>query len=135
MIDIPESVKEALKKDRSRKDFIVHFPNRERADITNESVTKNAVKLAESLCSKQYLKFGLTEASEIDFETVGVENIIGREIECAYDVYSHTMVGKDIYVNAEEGTETIGEQYYTYQRLYDEGGYPQEYIDDLIIYS
>jgi len=125
MIDIPESVKEALKKDRSRKDFIVHFPNRERADITNESVTKNAVKLAESLCSKQYLKFGLTEASEIDFETVGVENIIGREIECAYDVYSHEVVGKDLLVTEESDEVAVldvedGE--FDYQGVYNAEG-------------
>lgn len=107
MIDIPESVKGALKKNRSRKNFIAHFTNGERADITNENVIKNAVKFTESLCSKQYLKFGLTEASEIDFETMGVENIVGREIECAYDVYSHEIVGnEDVYTK--EGSVPLG---------------------------
>lgn len=106
MVEVSEKIKELLKEDSTYKKFIVHFPNGERADLTNSDVVSESVSFTESLSSQQYLQFGLTEASVIEFETVGVENIVGYEIECLYDIYSHDVVGKQLYLSGSIGEET-----------------------------
>lgn len=86
MINIPEEIKQLLKDGSVRKNFRVHFPNGERADITNENVISESVTLTESLCSQNSLTFGLCEVPQIEFETFGVEKIKGCEIECLIEV-------------------------------------------------
>ena len=86
MLNIPESVKTLFKRDGVRKNFRVHFPNGELSDITNENVVQESVKFTESLCSQDVLKFGLTEASVIEFETVGIGNMYGMTIECGIEI-------------------------------------------------
>lgn len=86
MINIPEEVRNLLKEGSVRKNFRVHFPNGERADITNENVIGESVTLTESLCSQNSLTFGLCETPQIEFETFGVENIKGATIECSIEV-------------------------------------------------
>lgn len=86
MINIPEEVKTLLKKDNVRKNFRVHFPNGERADILMENINEESVTLSESLCSDNSLQFGSSESPTIEFETVGVENIKGKTIECSIDI-------------------------------------------------
>lgn len=84
MLTIPSAVEEALK-NGAQKNFRVHFPNGERADITNDNIVSESVSFTESICSQSELKFGLAEASVLEFETVGVENIRGAEIEASVE--------------------------------------------------
>lgn len=85
MLTIPSAVEDALK-NGAQKNFRVHFPNGERADITNDNIVSESVSFTESICSQSELKFGLAEASVLEFETVGVENIRGAEIEASVEV-------------------------------------------------
>lgn len=95
MLNIPEAIKTLYKQDSIRKNFRVHFPNGEMPDITNANIVSESVSFTESLCSQQYLKFGLTEASEIQFETVGIGNMLGMTIECYNEIDVTQMPGYD----------------------------------------
>jgi len=86
MLNVPESVKALFKQDGIRKNFRVHFPGGELPDITNDSVVQESVRFTESLCSQDVLKFGLTEASVLEFETVGVANMYGMTIEAGIEI-------------------------------------------------
>ena len=86
MLNVPATVKALFQRDGVRKNFRVHFPNGELPDITNENIVQESVKFTESLCSQDVLKFGLTEASVIEFETVGIGNMYGMTIECGIEI-------------------------------------------------
>ena len=74
MINIPDRVIELLKRDNAQKNFRVHFPNGERADITKDNIIE--VSFSESICSQGF-KFGLCETPSIEFVTFDIENIKG----------------------------------------------------------
>ena len=86
MLNIPSTIKDLFKIDSSRKNFRVHFPNGEYSDITNENVVTESVKFTESLCSQSVFKFGLAEASTLEFETVGIGNMYGMTIDASYEI-------------------------------------------------
>lgn len=86
MINIPNEIKALFKQDSVRKNFRVHFPNGEMSDLTNENVVTESVSFTESLCSRDKFKFGLCEASTIQFEVVGTKNMKGMAIECSLDI-------------------------------------------------
>ena len=86
MLNIPAAVQTLFKTDGVPKQFRVHFPNGERPDLTNSDIVNGTVKFTESVCSKDVLQFGLAEASQIEFECVGVENIYGYTIQCAIEI-------------------------------------------------
>lgn len=76
MLNIPEKVKERLDRDGTRKNLRLVWENG-RADITNENIVSESLDFRESVCSRDSLTFGTAEASTLEFETVGVENLIG----------------------------------------------------------
>ena len=86
MLNIPEQVKALFSADVIHKNFHVHFPNGEYRDLNNEDIISESVSFTESLCSQQYFKFGLAEASQIEFTAVGIPNIRGAYIECAIEI-------------------------------------------------
>lgn len=96
MLNIPASVKTLFKTDGTRKNFRVHFPNGEFSDITNENIVREAVRFTESMCSQSTFRFGLSEASVIEFETVGIGNMYGCKIECAYEIDTSSLSAADI---------------------------------------
>ena len=87
MLSVPSEIQELCKQDSIKKNFRVHFPNGERTDITNANIVSESVKFTESLCSRDTFKLGLCESPSIEFETVGVGNIKGAEIECSIEIY------------------------------------------------
>lgn len=95
MLNIPDSVKSLFKQDGVYKNFRAHFPNGELADITNENIVQESVKFTESVCSQDVFKFGLTEASTIEFETVGVANMYGMTIECSCEIDCSSLSAAD----------------------------------------
>lgn len=103
MLNIPETVKALYKRDGVRKNFRAHFPNGELPDITNENLVQESVKFTESVCSQDIFKFGLTEASVIEFETVGVANMYGMTIECSNEIDCSSLSAGDI-ADIEAGT-------------------------------
>ena len=86
MLTIPSEIRNLLKSDSVNKNFRVHFPNGERADITNDNIVDDSITFGESICSSEQLQFGLCETPTLEFETVGVENIKGAVIECSMEV-------------------------------------------------
>lgn len=96
MLNIPESVKTLFKQDGVRKNFRVHFPNGELPDITNENVVQESVKFTNSICSQDVLKFGLTEASVLEFETVGIANMYGMTIEAGIEIDLSSLTAAQI---------------------------------------
>ena len=86
MLNIPDEVKALFSSDTVHKNFHVHFPNGEYTDLNNEDIVSESVQFTESLCSQQYFKFGLAEASQIEFTAVGIPNVRGAYIECAIEI-------------------------------------------------
>lgn len=83
MINLTSAQQAIVKDDETVKNFRVHFPNGERADLGNSDIVYESVTFKESVCSDQSFRFGGADASCIEFETVGVGNIIGLTIECS----------------------------------------------------
>lgn len=86
MLNIPNDVKNLFKLDSCHKNFHVHFPNGEMDDLGNADVVQESVEFSESICSQNMFKFGKSESSTIEFETVGVPNMMGMKIECGIEV-------------------------------------------------
>lgn len=95
MLNIPDSVKALFKRDGVYKNFRAHFPNGELPDITNSDIVQESVHFTESVCSQDVFKFGLTEASTIEFETVGVANMYGMTIECSCEIDCSSLSAAD----------------------------------------
>ena len=96
MLNIPDAIKSLYQQDTVRKNFRVQFPNGELPDITNANVLTESVRFTESLCSQQYLRFGLTEASEIQFETIGIPNMMGMTIKCFSEIDTSSLTAAQI---------------------------------------
>ena len=103
MLNIPDSVKALFKQDGVRKNFRAHFPNGELPDITNDNIVKESVNFTESICSQDVFKFGLSEASVIEIETVGVGNMYGMAMECGIEIDCSSLSAADI-ADIEAGT-------------------------------
>ena len=108
MLTIPNSIKSLYQTDGVRKNFRVHFPNGEFSDITNDNVVQESLKFTESLCSQSTFKFGLAEASVLEFETVGVGNMYGMTIEASIEIDTSSLSAADITaIQADEGDGTL----------------------------
>ena len=103
MLNIPDSVKALFKQDGVHKNFRAHFPNGELPDITNDNIVKESVNFTESICSQDVFKFGLSEASVIEIETVGVGNMYGMAMECGIEIDCSSLSAADI-ADIEAGT-------------------------------
>lgn len=110
MLNVPSTIQSLFGSNYSgvRKNFRVHFPNGEYSDITNESIVKESVKFTESLCSQSPFRFGLAEASVVEFETVGIGNMYGMLIECAYEIDTSSLSAAQISaIQTDPGDGTI----------------------------
>ena len=96
MLTVPATIQTLFKTDSVRKNFRVHFPNGENADLTNSDIISGSVRFTESVCSKDVLQFGLAEASRIEFECVNVQNIYGMTIECGIEVDTSSLSAAQI---------------------------------------
>lgn len=96
MLSIPDSIKALFRTDGIHKNFRVHFPNGEYPDITNENVVQESLKFTESLCSQDQFRFGLAEASVLEFETVGIGNMYGMTIEASIEIDTTSLSAADI---------------------------------------
>lgn len=86
MLNIPEEVKQLFRQGSAKKNLRIHFPNGEREDITNSNLVADSFSFTESICSEDTLKFGLCEASMVEFETFNIGNIKGCTIEITLEV-------------------------------------------------
>lgn len=95
MLDIPETSKSLFRDEYTQKNIRIRFPNGERADLTKKDIygDGSSFRFTESICSQANLKFGLAEASVIQFDTVDVENIKGCKIEAYCEAADPTTGG------------------------------------------
>ena len=108
MLTIPQTIQDLFKADGVRKNFRVHFPNGEMSDINNSNVVQESVKFTESLCSQSTFKFGLAEASVLEFETVGVGNMYGMTIEAGIEIDTSSLSAAQIAaINSNQGDGTL----------------------------
>lgn len=96
MLNIPDAVKALYQTDGTHKNFRVQFPNGERADICNDEIVRESVRFSESLCSRSVFRFGLCEASSIEFETVGVGNYYGAMIRCSLEIDTTSLTAAQL---------------------------------------
>lgn len=99
MLNIPDAIKALYLADSRpdiRKNFSVHFPNGELPDINADQILTESVKFDESIMSRSTFKFGLAEAPQISFETVGVGNMMGMTIECGHEIETTSLSAADI---------------------------------------
>lgn len=96
MLNIPESVKTLFKTDGTRKNFRVQFPNGEYPDITNENIVRESLHFTESICSQDVFRFGLAEASVLEFETVNVGNMYGMTINAFIEIDVSSLSAEEI---------------------------------------
>ena len=85
MLNLTAAEQAVVKSDSAVKNFRVHFPNGELSDITYGNIVYGSVSFTESVCSQETFRFGCAEASVIEFETVGIQNMIGMLIECSME--------------------------------------------------
>ena len=108
MLTVPSSIKTLYMTDGVRKNFRAHFPNGEYSDITNENVVTESVHFTESLCSQSVFKFGLSEASVLEFETVGIGNMFGMTIEASIEIDTSSLSAAQISaIQTDEGDGTL----------------------------
>lgn len=86
MLNISEEIKQLFRQSSTKKNIRIHFPNGEREDITNSNLISESFSFTESICSQDTLKFGLCEASMVEFETFNIGNIKDCTIEITLDV-------------------------------------------------
>lgn len=80
MLDVSAEIKSRFQTDGVLKNVRVSFPNGEHTDICNDRLIKESLKFDESISSREIIKFGLCESSQISFECVGIDDIKGLEI-------------------------------------------------------
>lgn len=108
MLSIPSTVKALFKRDGVRKNIRIHFPNGEYPDITNDNIVKESATFAESVCSQESVKYGLTEASVFQVETVGIGNMYGMTIEVGVEIDTTTLTAAEIAaIEGDEGDGTL----------------------------
>lgn len=91
MLNIPEQVKSLFNRDDIRKNIRITFPQSGRPDITNDNIAAETLSFTESVCSQSTFKYGLAESSVIEFETVGIDNMLGETIEAYIEIDATTL--------------------------------------------
>lgn len=86
MIDLPIEIKNLFFQSSIKKNFRISFPNGEHDDIINERIVAETISLTESLCSRDTIKFGLSEASVLKFDCFNVDNIKGLTIDAQLEI-------------------------------------------------
>lgn len=92
MLEYPKEIHDLFKRHDVHKNFRAVFTDDRLPDITNKDVISESVKFSESLCSRDSMKFGLCEASTLEFETVNIPNFQGACIQ-AYIEYDASDIG------------------------------------------
>lgn len=120
MINISDEAKKAFLTDGVKKEVFIEFPNNDHATITNSSIIKESLSFTESICSRDEFKFGLAEASTLEFDYIG-DNIKGKTITCklransVYDISLGTFVVK----TCDRGSEDFSKRHVTAYTIYE----------------
>lgn len=96
MLTIPATIQALYKLDGVRKNFRASFPGGELQDITNVDIVKESLSFTESVCSQEVFRFGLAEASRIEFETVGIGNLYGLIFNAFIEIDTSSLSASQI---------------------------------------
>ena len=99
MLNIPDAIKALYLADSRpdiRKNFRVSFPNGELPDVNSDQILQESVQLNESIMSQSKFRFGLAEAPQISFETIGVPNMMGMTIVCSHEIETTSLTASQI---------------------------------------
>lgn len=86
---LPEEVLDLFRNGYAKKNLSIRFPNGEHKEIDNSNIVSESFSMVESISSGDTLKFGLCEASMVEFETINIGNIKG----CTIDVILEILCG------------------------------------------
>lgn len=95
MMDIPQVIKDLFLTDGIRKNFRVIFPDDDLPDIISTGIVQGSIKFTESACSQDEIKFGLCEASQIEFEAYNIGNIKKKKIQCFIEIDTSSLNQSD----------------------------------------
>ena len=84
MLTIPDTVKSLYKGDGVWKS--IYITGDDGILIRNHDIVRESFKFTESCCSDNVFRFGGCERSMVEFETVGVGNILGKTIQVYIDI-------------------------------------------------
>ncbi|WP_026661433.1 hypothetical protein [Butyrivibrio proteoclasticus] len=112
MLNIPEEVKDLFKQDGIQKNLRVVFVNGENPDLTNEDIVMGSFSMTESLCSQDKIKFGLCEASVVEFECHGVGNVKGASIDVSIEIDCSSLGDEWCAANAQRKAD-VGFPFYS----------------------
>ena len=96
MLNVPDAIKALYKTDGIWKNVLARFPNGDYGDIRNDRIVRESLKLTESACSEEVFRFGGCERSVIEFETVGVDNIRGKIMDCYIEIDCSSLSAEDV---------------------------------------
>lgn len=96
MLTIPQPIKTLFRRDGVRKNLRVTFTDGSRPDLTNADLVVESFKFTESICSRERFKFGLAEASVVEFETVGVADMRGASIAVNCEIDTSSLSVSDL---------------------------------------
>ena len=77
MLNLPDEVKKRFANGGHTKNLRLVFESG-RTDITNANIIAESLHFRESVSSSDSLTFGTADASILEFETIGVENLLGQ---------------------------------------------------------
>lgn len=89
MIDVPITVRDALRAGEYKKNYVIQVLNDNgyvSFTIDNKNLVTESVSIDERMCSGDTIKFGLCEGSSLEFQYFDKENITGRQIKVFVDV-------------------------------------------------
>lgn len=87
MVKVDESVKQAYRCLNTYKEFLIDVSDVNFDDITNEKIVMDSVRLTESICSQDNLRFGLCEASVFECNAYDIPNLKGKEIYVSQNIF------------------------------------------------
>lgn len=85
MLTIPDQIKELLKEE-CRVAFIVDFPNGDGDTIDPQNIVSETVRFKERVCSQRSIRYGLCEASSLEFTASDIDNISNKTIMASIGV-------------------------------------------------
>lgn len=86
MINVPDSIKQLLKRDSVKKNMSISFPYGGHEPITNENIAQDSAKFTESLCSRDSVQFGLCERASFEFDAYNIYDIKDLIIDVQLEV-------------------------------------------------
>lgn len=103
MLNVPSAVITHYLSNNYKKGIRIHFQDGDIDDITNDNIVYESFTFKESTCSSSSFSFGLCEKSSIEFETVGIQNILDKIIECYIEIDTSDEFEENTYVSQNVG--------------------------------